>query len=934
MTLGPFPEEAGPQSTPLTIENLGGGQTLSISNLEITAQTQNPSNRRQLLPVASLVPENPDLDEINIGALGDPARGPFVFTAVSVFPQQVEELMKNPRGLLVSLANFDITDEAGRSFSFISQDVLDRTAGLTFDLGDGRVESFRVATASVHDRQTGRPVGITVRYALEEILGLFGAATVRDGGDGVSATAAVGDDVQVVAVGAPVEPGEVVVTAGADGLLDSSGAGDDRATPADYETARPQGNQILDGGDGVADSVAVGDDEQVVAPGDAVVPGGVVIAAGADGVLESAPAGDDEVAPESGAVLTRFRDVETLLEDDAATPDVDERRRFWVLYTSKDLPENADLENVVLRSGDELSFAFVQDQDGDGVTAREEFLHGSSDLFANTDGCPPQDACAAAAVPDRTEPPMEDGLSDAEEIQEGWRVQLAGAPQSFPVFPNPVQGDSDRDFLTDGEERACALDPRQRDTDLDGLSDWEELTGQRLIDGEIVQMVSRDPDTDAIVFTILPYTGDGEGPLLFHESLPDCDALAGIQGFATDPLNPDTDGDSVSDFAELQLGIHPNNPFDGGDFLDDDGDGVSNNREQAGFSVGLNCGPAAPPSCIQTFTSNPNDPDSDDDTLPDLLEHFIGSNPLSADTDGDGLADNDEYRGQGEACLTIIPGQPCVLFSSLIDNDFLQFVARCLTAPNCDYDEATLLAGREQYGTNMNESDSDFDLVLDGPELLDDLMITVNGGQQVLPAPASDPLLADTDGEGLADAVERAGGTDPRRADTDVDSVDDFREGAIGTDPRTRDRRLDFAWESLVLTVCDDGAADSFCEIEGRWRFQTPDTSFVTVLQTSSVFTLPVDTNLLFFELFPVSPAGPFVRTDILLDGQSVRVVSDSVEEVDGFSNDDIPEIDETFTLSCDGFGCTLDRSGLIIVDQNNDDGVVLRSTLNVTLQQ
>ena len=40
----------------------------------------------------------------------------------------------------------------------------------------------------------------------------------------------------------------------------------------------------------------------------------------------------------------------------------------------------------------------------------------------------------------------------------------------------------------------------------------------------------------------------------------------------------------------------------------------------------------------------------------------------------------------------------------------------------------------------------------------------------------SDPLLADSDGDGLDDAEERAAGTDPMRADTDGDGLSDYAE--------------------------------------------------------------------------------------------------------------------------------------------------------------
>ena len=62
------------QNKKLDLSELEGG-TFTISNLELTAQTQDSRDRRRMIPVASLVPENPDLGSVNIGALGDPSRG-------------------------------------------------------------------------------------------------------------------------------------------------------------------------------------------------------------------------------------------------------------------------------------------------------------------------------------------------------------------------------------------------------------------------------------------------------------------------------------------------------------------------------------------------------------------------------------------------------------------------------------------------------------------------------------------------------------------------------------------------------------------------------------------------------------------------------------------------------------------------------------------
>ena len=72
----------------------------------------------------------------------------------------------------------------------------------------------------------------------------------------------------------------------------------------------------------------------------------------------------------------------------------------------------------------------------------------------------------------------------------------------------------------------------------------------------------------------------------------------------------------------------------------------------------------------------------------------------------------------------------------------------------------------------------------DGDNLSDDLeasgwRVQIENGAGVLDAPyqaTSDPLLCDTDGDGLTDAEEAAAATDPRRIDTDLDGLTDAEE--------------------------------------------------------------------------------------------------------------------------------------------------------------
>lgn len=778
----------------LSIDNIGD-IPFTISNLELTAQSQDPNNRRRIIPVASLVPENDFLGSVNIGALGDPSRGPFVFKTVSVFPQQVQELMKNPRGLVVQLANFDITDEQDRNFAFTSREVLDRTAGISFDLGDGRVETYRVATASSHDPVTGRPLGITMARALN-IIGLHRYETIRDGGDGIVDTTVVGDDEQIVLPGRQVEPGEVIIGVGNNGYIESVVQGDDVLVPADYETVLQQDfDSIRDGGNRIVDTTAVSDDVQNVAVGSPVSAGQVIITAGPNQVLDTIPAEDDRIVTAVAAhrVLTRFRDIE--LDADS--------KRFWVLFASRDRL-TVDLDNYVIRSGEQFNFVYVQDKDDDGVWAHEESLHGSSDLLSNTDGC-------TGLIENRVAGANCDYLDDKQEIQEGWLVQLKGSPQANKVYPNPNQGDSDRDQLFDDQEKACQLDPRQRDTDLDGLTDWEELYGKLLEGGDSEgNMVSRDPITNQIVYPITPYYGSN-GDLVPHDAISDCSLALDIEGFATDPLNADTDGDLVNDAQELRLGLNPNDSSDGPLYLDDDGDGVPNKIEEEGFEAIVN-------GVTRTFTSNPNDPDTDDDGLPDLLEHFIHSNPSELDTDDDGISDTNEYKVAGAACITQTQDSLCIGFNDLLQNNFQSFVVACENADVCNNAEIENYLGNisaENYGTNLNERDSDFDGLDDLDEMIG-VTIIVNG---VSVDVTSKPLDVNSDTDQLTDNEERNLGTDPRDEDTDGDTTTDHAEANMTSpkrSPSQADRRVTIQYSSIVFVGSD---CDFSANEEWVWNF-------------------------------------------------------------------------------------------------------------------
>lgn len=115
-----------------------------------------------------------------------------------------------------------------------------------------------------------------------------------------------------------------------------------------------------------------------------------------------------------------------------------------------------------------------------------------------------------------------------------------------------------------------------------------------------------------------------------------------VNTYKTNPLNPDTDGDGLSDGQEVtQYKTDPNKADTDGDGLSDgeevntyktdpnkadtDGDGLSDNAE------------------VTNYKTDPLKADTDGDSLNDGAEvNIYKTDPLKADTDGDGLNDGQE----------------------------------------------------------------------------------------------------------------------------------------------------------------------------------------------------------------------------------------------------------------------------------------------------
>ena len=718
----------------------------SIRDLELSLRRRNPDLSSGYLPVASMVPQNNEELIINLGPLGSVAeRGPFIFESKTVFPSRVEELLKDPTSIAIALANYNIIDEFGRKFSFAAQEIADRTAGIVIDYGDGRVERYRVATTNGF--VNGFPKGITLGEALQDIIGLKNDDAIVDGGNGIAESTAAGDDVQVLAPLVNTQgPGALIISPGPNGVLDTVPDGDDRIGGTGY-------------------------DQQITNTPDGPV-----------------------------ATITRFKDVGIIRVDDPTTT-FNESLNLWGVFLGESLsgqPIKASINDLRLRAGDVLSIAYFRDEDNDGLIARNEYQYGSSDKEVDTD---------------------QDSLGDFEEVMEGWLVHVLGDAGTYRAFSDPVRVDSDGDLLSDDLEKACGTDPRLNDSDLDGITDYDEIIGYSVLNqsGQVLYRLpyyrgkaiadggnglnesSYDNGSDDVLL------GASEGGILiapgpdgqlqstpggddietaFHATDTDCivpikDGAGNVvdhaRGYATDPLNPDTDGDGFTDGAEARFGKNPNSRADGLLLQDTDQDGLPDGIEDhpdggQGFTILIN---GVETTVVSSYTTA----DSDNDGLPDLLEFYLLSNPGSNDTDGDGLLDGEEFD-PNDTCISIQGQSGCA--TNAFDRQ--SFETACAEAANCavDLNDFPDNSGAgSPRGTNLSHRDSDGDGLNDGDEVfgvqLPTILHATEGSKTI--TVTSNPRLADTDNDGVNDGQEvNVHGSDPGETDTDGDQVPDGTE--------------------------------------------------------------------------------------------------------------------------------------------------------------
>ncbi len=187
------------------------------------------------------------------------------------------------------------------------------------------------------------------------------------------------------------------------------------------------------------------------------------------------------------------------------------------------------------------------------------------------------------------------------------------------------------------------------------------------------------------------------------------------------------------------------------------------------------------------YFGNRDNDDDDHDGLTNLEERRIGTNPLSADTDKDGLTDGQEVRIYHTNALKWDTDG-----DGLSDGDE---VLKYHTDPlRTDTDGDGLSDGDEilKYHTDPLKADTDGDGLSDGEEVLiyhtDPLKVDTDGDGlsdwEEVKMYHTDPLKTDTDGDGLSDGDEiHRYKTDPLKMDTDMGGEPDGSEVRRGSNP-------------------------------------------------------------------------------------------------------------------------------------------------------
>ena len=382
----------------------------------------------------------------------------------------------------------------------------------------------------------------------------------------------------------------------------------------------------------------------------------------------------------------------------------------------------------VVISEDEVQQA-GRDSDEDGLPDRmEQTLYGTDHNNPDTDGDGLEDGWEVANGLD----PLDSGEPDDRDI-ENTNADGEDAGEQNETFPDPDNGpygDPDRDGLTNEQEAAIGTNPTASDSDGDGLNDrWESL------------------------YTETVQTPQGPVTLL-------------------DPLNPNWGCPLLTPQVEAEMKLI------------------------IGTSTwnSLPVGPNGDHSCDSVLDIDRQGPDS----LPNYLEEIYDTNPLEEDSDGDLIPDRVEV-GYGSQELQVHCGVP--QFGTIrLDAPYTDLMSGIgdLTWFNEDMDGDGRLNGPGDWDTDgdgmpdgfeycyntllnpANSTDAYGDVDEDGLNNVEEYEVAYSWGAVNF----TNPLVADTDDDGMPDGWEYNSGIHPNdgsnaEEDPDFDGYDADGDGAV-----------------------------------------------------------------------------------------------------------------------------------------------------------
>lgn len=458
-------------------------------------------------------------------------------------------------------------------------------------------------------------------------------------------------------------------------------------------------------------------------------------------------------------------------------------------------PMDADTDDDGVADGAEPNWS--QDTDGDGLINPRDPDSDNDGILDGTElgvSTPPAATNVSRGnfVPDAdpsttTNPLLPDtdagGVPDgAEDSNHNGRIDPGELNPNNPADDVPPV-DTDGDGLTDAEEGTLGTNPRDADSDDDGVMDGAEPNPSSDTDGDgRINPLDPDSDGDAILDGTELGVGiaDEDTDVSRGNFVPDADAAN-----TTSAVSVDTDRGSVADGVEDtnhngRVDPGERNPLDpSDDLLDTDGDGITDDDEGTG-------------DVDMDGTPNFRDLDSDGDNIPDAVE--AGDNDRRTrpvDTDGDMAPDFLDTDADGDTVPDIMEAGDTDLMTPPVDTD----MDRAPDYVDTDSDGDTVLDGTDncRRTPNTDQADADGDGIGDAceddqdgdgvPDARDNCPMVPNPDQADLDMDGlGDACDDDDDGDGRPDTMDNCPRVaNPDQVDSDGDGLgdacDDDRDG-------------------------------------------------------------------------------------------------------------------------------------------------------------